>query len=985
MPIPNATYPFDPTGVAPSNLVPNERQIIPSANSKGFIIIVPFKAPYFRSSLKVIYVPNGRELVEGVDYYCTHYFYDATAKIGQPIYGSITMIDKTLVGSVSLTYQTIGGDWTLDEAEIERILAQTMLDPRKATWEQIVDLPFQFPPVDHPHDVNDEMGRFERVVEACYDIAAAIEAAGQGASESHINNRNNPHEVTAAQVGLGSVLNAPMATPQEAIDGNIVARYINPVTLKAAVMAQVGNAVAAHLSDQNNPHQTTKGQVGLGSVPDLAMATLQEAVDGALANRFMNPAGTLAQINARLSATLTVHEDRRDNPHGVTAGQVGLGFVPNYPMATPQQAIAGMATDAFMSPALVKLFNDSYIGDTLYGHIADHENPHAVTKQQVGLGNVVNLPLASLVDAVEGTSDSGYITPRLMFAAFSAWTDGTGQGGLAAHLLDFDNPHQVTAEQVGAYDKGTVDLLLGNKVDRGETVANSARVGGLLPADIINQATNKYTWGPVNPQTIDDGSGGTITLNAGETYTLLGHFAPEPGNDPAINPPADIAFYYTGGEARESNDAPSFLIRLNLYSVISMSVEQLSGIGDGIGFGYTKDVATGSVSIYSKNPPLRNPIAVMVISDNSDSMGAALPPQDQMPVGYINADNFAGFDATISPDSVAGEVTFGRNPHLVWSQEPDVILSDINVIENTSDEVDAIAAEGDLKLELGDWLRMSSIANQGRDASPAETLGWQWDATKLNHNAKSTTLVTLRSPDSYVDYSFEVDVTIGSDVDAGQGGVGVCVASTRVNGKDYSIHAIRYGAAPSNPARKYLTVGMNLYQSDETDLGSTNGSLSAISNWSTGNTCRIRVTRVGNIITIKSSNFSSVNVDEGATVTIDLDSDERLSVFKRPTAWGLAKYASPMSGFAVLSRPDQYQPYILVSADMNGNDTSTIHRYNGAAWVSQPLKLDQSFIKPGRIIYSRLTCILYMARRDGTLKKLPTVPFSTDGTIILVP
>lgn len=985
MPIPNATYPFDPTGTAASNLITDERQLIPAENSKGFVLMIPFLAPYFRSSMQIVHLQNGRVLVPDVDYACTHYFYEATTKIGQPIYGSITFLDKTLSGTVALRYQTIGGEWTIDEQQIEQILANTLLNPRVATWEQIVDLPHQFPPIDHPHDVNDDMGRMENVIDAIYTITDAILQVGEGASEAHINNHNNPHEVTAAQVGLGMVVNAPMATPQEAIDGAATNRYINPMLMRTAVMAWVGNQLNDHIANQGNPHGVNKSQVGLGNVPDYPMATAPEAAEGTAPNRFMSPSLTTSLVQAILAGTLGVHEARRDNPHGVNAGQIGLGNVPNYPMATPSQALAGMVEAAFMSPFLTKLLVDAYIGDTLYGHIADHDNPHAVTKKQVGLEYVLNLPLASLQEAVEGVADSGYITPRLMYAAYSAWNDGSGTGGLGAHLLDHDNPHEVTAAQVGAYTKAETDALLGDKVNRGETVNNSTRLGGRTADDIISAATNKYTWPAVNPETVDDGSGGSIIINGGETWTLLGYYVPSPDNDPTINPPSDIAFYYFGGEGRDSNDVPSYMVRLNIYSVVSMSVEQLSGIGDGISFGYVKDAVTGSVSIYSKNPPLRNPISVVTLSDNSDAMGGDMAPEDQAPVNFTPADSFTGYENGTNPDAVAGEVSFGHNSLLLWSQEPGLILSEINVVEDDDDLPEAIASEGNLKEELGDWLRLSSLDNKDRDAEPEENLEWYWSGNDLNHDTATTSLVTLRSPELYQDYNFEVDLTIGDQTGAANGSIGVCVASARVNGLDYSIHAMRYGAIPSNTNHKLLTVGLSIGQAEEFDLGSLNGTLAPISNWTTGNTCRIRVTRVGDIITIKTSNFSSSNVDEGETVTIDLSTDPRLAALRRPTAWGVAKFNSPDSSFVVIARPDQYQPYIKLVTDVDGNDTSTIHRYNGTNWITQNLKLNQYFVKPGRLIYSGLTCIQYMARRDGTLKRLPTVAFSRDGVTILTP
>lgn len=65
---------------------------------------------------------------------------------------------------------------------------------------------------------------------------------------------------------------------------------------------------------------------------------------------------------------LTGHIQNHNNPHGVTKQQVGLGNVANVEQASKQD------------------FNN---------HANNHNNPHSVTKHQVGLGNVDNVRQAS--------------------------------------------------------------------------------------------------------------------------------------------------------------------------------------------------------------------------------------------------------------------------------------------------------------------------------------------------------------------------------------------------------------------------------------------------------------------------------------------------------------------------------------------------------------------------------------------------------------
>lgn len=97
----------------------------------------------------------------------------------------------------------------------------------------------------------------------------------------------------------------------------------------------------AHIQNQNNPHNVTKQQVGLGNVTNVEQASKSD---------FQH------------------HLDNHNNPHSVTKAQVGLENVTNVEQASKQE------------------FN---------AHATNHNNPHNVTKQQVGLGNVDNIRQAS--------------------------------------------------------------------------------------------------------------------------------------------------------------------------------------------------------------------------------------------------------------------------------------------------------------------------------------------------------------------------------------------------------------------------------------------------------------------------------------------------------------------------------------------------------------------------------------------------------------
>lgn len=107
-----------------------------------------------------------------------------------------------------------------------------------------------------------------------------INKANQADLTGHIQNQNNPHNVTKAQVGLGNVTNVEQASKSD---------------------------FQHHLDNHNNPHSVTKAQIGLENVTNVEQASKQE-------------------FNA--------HATNRNNPHGVTKSQVGLGNVDNIKQAS---------------------------------------------------------------------------------------------------------------------------------------------------------------------------------------------------------------------------------------------------------------------------------------------------------------------------------------------------------------------------------------------------------------------------------------------------------------------------------------------------------------------------------------------------------------------------------------------------------------------------------------------------------------------------
>ena len=270
--------------------------------------------------------------------------------------------------------------------------------------------------------------------------------------DNHTSDFNNPHKVTKEQVGLGNVdntadINKPVSVAQQALVDST----------KAELKKDIGDIekdVTNHIADKNNPHEVNKLQVGLGNVDNTS--DINKPVSIAQQAALDKLKSDLESIIGSTGTDLSAHLKDFDNPHKVTKDQVGLGKVDNTAdLEKPVSVATQEAINAVQS-------NLDKTNISLENHIADKKNPHEVTKEQVGLGNVDN------------TSDldkpvSHYQQDALdeLERRFQGSIDGSGSD-LSAHISDFNNPHKVTKDQVGL---GNVD----NTADKDKPISDATQ------------------------------------------------------------------------------------------------------------------------------------------------------------------------------------------------------------------------------------------------------------------------------------------------------------------------------------------------------------------------------------------------------------------------------------------------------------------------------------------------------------------------------
>lgn len=238
-------YAFDPDGTKAANWIKGERHTITPRNGIDFNYIIPKYAPFFQKDFRIYTLTQQgvkKYLVEGVDFNYGYRFLGAIKNIGLAVYGAIRFVNRQYAGDIYLEYRTLGGEWTLDAAEIGRILLEWQLNPITTTWEQVVGKPLTFPVLDHKHDIEKFVG-FDEVVKAIKGIGGVnseqLDEVVRNALTRAMQNYGK------GNVGLGNVLNLPILPANQGSDRTdnyymtpkgtvaIIDSYIKPAVTQA--------------------------------------------------------------------------------------------------------------------------------------------------------------------------------------------------------------------------------------------------------------------------------------------------------------------------------------------------------------------------------------------------------------------------------------------------------------------------------------------------------------------------------------------------------------------------------------------------------------------------------------------------------------------------------------------------------------------------------------------------------------------------------
>ena len=245
---------------------------------------------------------------------------------------------------------------------------------------------------------------------------------------------------------------------------------------------------------------SVKSAYDLANTANTAAGTAQTKANSAY--DLANTANTTANTN---KTNLSTHTGKTDNPHSVTKGQVGLGNVPNVatndqtPTYTAASSLTALTSGEKLSVAMGKL---SKSVSSLISHLAA-SNPHGITKSTVGLGNVDNTADANKTVKAAGTA-----------------TTATTLSGLTATIAELNILDGVTATaaEINKLDGLTATTAQLNKTATLSTVATSGSY-----TDLSNKPDIPTVWPAAQCTTYTSDSGTCTPLavqNAAKKFAI---------------------------------------------------------------------------------------------------------------------------------------------------------------------------------------------------------------------------------------------------------------------------------------------------------------------------------------------------------------------------------------------------------------------------------------------------------------------------------
>ena len=310
---------------------------------------------------------------------------------------------------------------------------------------------------------------------------------------SHLADKNNPHKVTAAQVGLGNVQNFGLATEDEAKQGINNAKYMTPSLTQAVLSANINSIAYANSADGTDGFTTVYPNL------NLLNGTKDFSGDWIHSSGFVTD-GTYKGLTVK----------KRTSPWGgiykiFTAPKDGTYTFSAYVKSSGSSANITRYVETSAGHLILEKFmgnnfdwlRDSFsvvlkAKDTIFaryeitGSGSDSILWTAGHKWEPGSTATPYMTSSSEVTTADWPKYVGFSNTVKTNKSASDYTwfpvkDSELTNKVDSHVNNKANPHSVTASQVGAYTKQEIDTKLSKTVmadDSGKVTVQTLSVQG---------------------------------------------------------------------------------------------------------------------------------------------------------------------------------------------------------------------------------------------------------------------------------------------------------------------------------------------------------------------------------------------------------------------------------------------------------------------------------------------------------------------------
>lgn len=372
---------------------------------------------------------------------------------------------------------------------------------------------------------NDTLGKLESNLNAEIERATNKENSIEQNLNSHISNQENPHNVTKVQVGLGNVDNtADLDKP------------ISTATQRALdeLDSRLSESVTTHIADKSNPHQVTKEQVGLGNVTnDAQVKRIEMGVAQGVAILDENGLVPSSQLPSFVDDVIDCYATYTKADDGT------LSNIVLYKDAEHQTLIVGESGKIYVDVTDATTFINPINSEVLSQTTPQSAYQFRWTGTQFA---VVGAP--TVIGEITGTAFDG--------GRGKALEDKTN-----AHIANTSNPHNVTVQQIGAIPTG------GLKTINGTNLEGEGNIDLIYNADDILFTNDLVITANVGVHTIDSSGSKTLPTTGKSVKQVMDLLFSEEKNPTITQPYVNLSSSSMGSKEVGTRISPSYSASLN--------------------------------------------------------------------------------------------------------------------------------------------------------------------------------------------------------------------------------------------------------------------------------------------------------------------------------------------------------------------------------------------------------------------------------------